>query len=444
MKKEKKLLIWSFGTSDLYLDGNTIRDSFRSTTKEISENFEQYYSEWRIQMPMIETFVAQYYDETEIVIKWIFTDQNWFEQDTVYLKDVFVQFIKKWKISNKLSSAREHIILSEARRFDIIKTELDSFFEKILNDIFKEIMVNYTSGTKWLSSALLFSSFTKLDSSKLSFYYWEQIDKETIFLKQSNIVSFIHQQNIDKFLENKDFESCIWYIYNNNIRSNFEKEMDYCEYMFARLNADYNKCEDIYKKWNLSSKFAITKNTVNKIQEMINWIIFTFDKKRYIEFLGRIYSFTDVGLRFFINNFFETDYESIKYKDLQEFVNKYPDLKDYLNSYAVFFNWKKSNLNWDVENIDHRVTWVWFINTKVMLALLDFISMKNWEHKKYKDFFVRLEKLNEYRNNTLIAHGTNQVNQEIIFDKYWYDTIREDFIDILENVVWKNKLWIEF
>ncbi|MBS8121720.1 hypothetical protein [Candidatus Vampirococcus lugosii] len=444
MKKEKVLLIWSFGTSDIYLDGKLIRDNFLSKTKDIAKNFDTYYNEKRINMSILENFVNEFYNNKEIIIKGIFTDQNGFEQDTIYLQTILMKYIQKGSISSKIKSAREHIILDEARRFDIIKNKLDSYLKNIPTNIFEEIMINNTSGTKGLSSALLFSSLLNFELGKLSFYYGEQIDKDTLFMKQSNIIYFVHKQNIDNFLENKDFESCISYLQNNNLISSFKKEFDYSKYMFARINADYDKCKEIYKKGNLDSKFAITKNTVNKIQEMINGIIFTFDKKRFIEFLGRIYNFTDVGLRFFINKFFETDFESIKYKDLQDFVQKYPDLEKFLNNYKVRFNNKASFLNWNIKNSDHMIKEIGFINTKVMLSLLDFISTKNGEYKKYKDFFVRLEKLNEYRNNTLIAHGMNQVNEKIIFEKYGYDTIKTDFIDLLENIVGKNKLWIEF
>ena len=173
-KKENNLLIWAFGTSDLYLDWNKIdtrNENFLEKTKQIAENFDSWKD--KISFPVFKQFVEQIIIEwnyENVIVKWIFTDQWGYKTDTIYVRDIFWKWLKKnywWKIK----FARNHIILDEANKVDsLIEKMKNQFEDQFSNFSYNNVLVNLTWWTKWMFWALILSTISYFSLNKLHFF----------------------------------------------------------------------------------------------------------------------------------------------------------------------------------------------------------------------------------------------------------------------------------
>ena len=435
-KKKLKLIIWSFWTSDLKIDWDLIREDFYNETKNIAENFEEYKD--KISFDMIESFLKENTIESDVIIKWIFTDQYGYKQDTIFLKDIFIKYLKYNKIAR---FAQNHIILNEARRIEEVKKTIDKEIWNLKQDDFEKIFIVPTWWTKWMVAWFILSALSNLDLNKLFIYYGEeQYDwNKTIWLKQDDVVYSQYSYNIKKLKEHENYKAIIDIIEDNNLQDKFKEEYNIARYFYTRLNADYETAEKIYKDEKLHSWLYISSDTKDILEESINWILYTWRTWRYIEFLWRVYNFTENATRYIINKYFDLN-DSLTYEKLTEIANENENLRKFLYNYKFLNNDKYISLEWNYENSKLRKDS--YINSKVGIALVEYISKEKKEYKKFVDMFNKIEKLNQYRNTTLIWHGIKPVSKEIIEQKYNWD-IEKDFKDFFNTLFWNKKLWID-
>lgn len=427
-----KLIIWSFWTSDLKIDGKFIKSElFLEKTKEISENFEEYKD--KISFFMLESFLKQEKLDKDIIIKWIFTDQDSYVQDTIHMENIIKKYLKYKNIAR---SAREHIIIKSARRPEEIKKVIDKKFSNIKKVDFEKIYIIPTWWTKWMVVWLILSALSCLDLSKISIFYWEEQknSEKTIWLEQDNIIYSQYEYIIKNLKDHENYKAIIDLIEKNNLKNKFEKKLNFAKYAYARLNANYYIAEKIYKKAKLQSNLYVSSDTINIFEESINGIIYTWRTWRYIEFLWRVYNFTDIATNHIIKKYYNYN-DNLKYEDLKDLASKDDNLKKFLNEYTI----DKESLKWDCTN--NQYLW-WYLNTKVAIAILEYINKIKSEYQKYIDFFQKIEKLNKYRNNTIIWHGIKPVSKKII-EKIYNTDIEQDFKELF-NIEFKNKiLWID-
>jgi len=189
------ILIWSFWTSDLYLNWkiiNTREENFLEKTKEILDNYKKY--ENSISFPMFKQFDEQFlnWNYEEIIVKWIFTDQN-YKTDTIYIKDIFYRWLKKYENSKRLKYARNHIILADANKFGNVSDNINLQLKEQIQINIKNVLVNITWWTKWIVAWLILSTLSYFDLEKLSFFYGERLNSnssETIFTKQAKCENY--------------------------------------------------------------------------------------------------------------------------------------------------------------------------------------------------------------------------------------------------------------
>ncbi len=432
-----KLVIWSFWTSDLKLDNEHIRENFLEQTKKIDENFDEYKN--RISFDMLESFIKQNLpNEENIVIKWIFTDQNGFFQDTIYLKDIFYKYIKI-KYNKNIKPAREHVILDEPRRIEKVKQTIDNELKKINQDMFEKIYIIPTWWTKWMTAWFTLSAISCLELDKIDILYGEEHDWKTIWIEQDDIIFSQYLYIIEKLEKHEDYKAILDFIDEYDLKEQLQDKYNIAKYFYTRLNADYETAEHIFIKNKLNSQLYISKDTKNILEESINGIIYTWRTWRYIEFLGRVYNFTDIATAYIIKNYYNLD-DNLKYSKLKELSLEDEKLENFLNNYKVYIEDKVKNLQWDNEKQEYLN---WYINTKIAIALIEYISQTKKEYKKYVDFFLKIEDLNQYRNHTIIGHWIKPVSKEIIEQKYNWN-IQEDFKQFFDYIFENKKLWIDF
>ena len=447
----EKLIIWSFGTSDLKLDGKLIvqndefqkdefmkdsRINFYKITEKINDDFEQYKN--RISFDMLESFLENKVNDEKVIVKWIFTDQKWFFQDTKCLKEILKKYLKLKKIARY---AREHIILSDARRPEEIKKTIDNELLKLnlKQDEFENIFIVPTWWTKWMVSWLVLSVLSNLDLLKIKIFYGEEHNNKTVWIEQDDIVYSQYKYTIKSLRKHEDYKAIIDFIKGYNLQDKFNKEYAIARYFYARLNADYETAEEIYIKNKLDSKLYISWEDKNLLEEAINGILYTWRTWKYIEFLWRVYNFTDIATNYIIKKYYNID-DNIKYSKLKNLSLEDKNLEKFLNNYKISLDNKLKSLQWDNEVYDYLKS---YVNTKVLIAIVDYISTKEKKYKRYITFFNKINDLNEYRNKTIIWHGISPVSKQIIEKKYNWN-IEEDFQNFFEDVFDKKQLWINF
>ncbi len=438
MKKKKILVIRSFWTSDIRLDGNLIKNekneegkiisSFRSKTEEICQNFDAFKE--RISFPILDSFLEKKIQREEsVILKGIFTDQEGgHEGDTKFLFEILQKYYDK-----KIQFARSHIILTEPRLLQNNLETISENFSKANEDVFDKIYVCPTWWTKGIVSALFLASLEQLKMSKVSFYYGEeQEDKTTRFIKQDGIKSTSQKQFVATLLDHQDFDSLISYVEYNDLELFCEKEYRFAKYIVSRLNADYETCKNISDEHSLPSW---TRKEIDSIEEKINGILYTRKKGRYVEFLGRIYNFTDAVIDFKVKELygFSKD-KKLLVKDTLTLLDTNEGLKEFLNN-KQGINTKP--LRWNCEE-DTCLNPDDFMNKYVAQALVEF---KVWKDSQLFQILNRLTVLNNYRNQTVIAHWNEDITKEKICDKYVRD-LEEDFMFLLNSLCWKSDLWI--
>ena len=426
---KKVLIIWSFWTSDLLLDGQPIDGTiFREKTKEIVENYSIYKE--RISFPILETFKQKIYESKDTYyIRWIFTDQP-YSTDTVYLSELIE---KKYHRPNKNSIVEDGITLSEARLFQNILNVLNDRLGTSDYRKYDEIYVVPTWWTKGIVAGLFMCAIDKLPTGKTCFFYGEeQGDKTTRFISQDKISILAQQRFVNNLLENLDFDSVITFIETNNLIKECDAEYWFAKYMHNRLNLDYNWCDKICEEHSLPHW---TREPRNMIEEKIDGIIYTLKKGRLVEFFGRIYNFSESITSEKIKELYHIDSAPI-YWNILQFIQEDPNLKTYLDNYHM----KDNSLLQRNPEIHYSIDATKFMNLYVKKALIEY-------KLDQKDLFLKMlnniEKLNQYRNKTVIAHENEPINMNIIYEKYGSKSIIEDFMKLLESCTGKTQLWIE-
>ncbi|MBQ7075004.1 hypothetical protein IJM86_08445 [bacterium] len=119
-----------------------------------------------------------------------------------------------------------------------------------------------------------------------------------------------------------------------------------------------------------------------------------------------------------------------------QFIQEDPNLKTYLDNYHM----KDNSLLQRNPEIHYSIDATKFMNLYVKKALIEY-------KLDQKDLFLKMlnniEKLNQYRNKTVIAHENEPINMNIIYEKYGSKSIIEDFMKLLESCTGKTQLWIE-
>ena len=450
------VIIWSFGTSDLYVNWKTINTrekNFLEETKQISENFENY----RIDFPVFRQFVEQIinWNYENVVVKWIFTDQD-FHTDTIYLKDIFEKWLKK-KYWWKIKFARNHIILDEANKVDNLADKMRKQFEEQFSRLgYDNILVNLTWWTKWMFWALILSTISYFPLNKLHFFYWERLGEtdETLFSKQDVNEKIISNQ-VKQISTTYNYEAIKLFLEENSYEALYKKLWNIVNYGLSRLLCDWDMARKYYSTAKLPSKFLISNNEkkINKLEESINWIVYTWRHNYLAEFMGRVYNFVD---KTFINEglkdiFWKVD---ITYDDIVSILDKYEDLEDFLNKCKVenlpdwwmVYIWvldRWQNLRWNSQNLTYLQWDDKFISTLVWLALLDYFSDKWLVSRQIFDYWNKLQYLNQYRNQTIIWHWIKPINKKIIEEKLQTNDVEWFFKSILKEISWKDTLWID-
>ena len=441
MKKKKILVIRSFWTSDIKLDWELIKtekneewkiiSSFRSKTEKICQNFDAFKE--RISFPILDSFLEErIWKNAKVFLAWIFTNQEvGHEQDTIFLQDILKLYNQEK--NRNLAFVPQQMILSEPRNLQNNLDIIAGFLKKLDENIVDDIFICPTWWTKGIVSALYLASLEQLNMKKISFFYGEeQRDNTTSFIKQDGIKSSSQKQFLATLLDHQDFDSLISYVEYNDLELFCEKEYRFAKYMISRLNCDYTTCKTISLDHALKERTRIT-STLNTIEEKINGILYTRKKGRYVEFLGRVFNFTDCIVKDKVKELYKFEGENDpKLKDIWSFLDNNPWLEDFLNQRKV--NW--NNLSWNYEkdglNPDE------YMNKYVLHAL---VAFKRWMDSKCFKIIDNLTILNNYRNWTVIAHWNKDITKQIICDKYVGD-IEEDFMFLLNSLCWKSDLWI--
>ena len=447
------LLIWSFGTSDLYLNWEKIDiKNFLNETQKIADNFDNYKD--KISFPMFDNFVKQYLEnkEEKTIVKWVFTNQNpSYSWDTINLQKIFNQYLS-YKYKKQILFARNHIILSEPRQVEIIIEEIkNNFAYSVDEEKFTKIMINITGGTKPIVVWLTLASLEYFSLNKTEFYYWIEKVWKTLFL-DVDFKNTIYNKQIKKITQTGDFYLIKKFIEDNNLVDSYEDIYNASLYGVNRLLCNWDKILQIYSKVKLPTFLAVDSGSINVLEESINGIIFTYRTWYLAEFMGRTYNFLESILtRESLKHFFWTS--DITYKIIHESLNKYEDLKDFLNNCKIkltengaIYIWlsdKWDLLRWDIEKYAYLNKENSFINSIVALALLDYFSSKWLVDRKIFNYSMLLQDLSQYRNKTIIWHGIEPINKEVIEEKLKTDDIEWFFKDILESLTGNNILWID-
>jgi len=457
IKNKKNIFIWGFGTSDMYIDWWKIKldfkkESFFEKTKEINKNWNSFKD--KIDFPIIRAIIEdEKFDKSkDIILKWIFTNQNenseWKKTDTIYLEYIF----KKWLNYNKdkydfLIFANDNFILSNPINIEVIYNEITQAIDKQItnNNYFKKIdidtiYINTTGGTKQMIIWLVLSVLSKFDIDKLKFIYGEQRDKETIPRYQNIYRDWFYDSKLKKLVERWDFEFIKYFIDENNLKEKYKKIYDLSSYWVYRLLCNWEKVYDLYRQMNISDVFYVSKDVEknNLLNESINGIIYTFRQNRLAEFMGRVYNFVDgIIWPILLKNVFWKDIQS--YVELKQIVRNDNNLKIFLDNYILYGN----NLAWDFENDEHKLTKKWLLTSAVKIAMVEYLVWKNKVDKKFEKILNSLKNLNQYRNKTIIWHWTNPISKQIIQGKLQVNDVETFFSDILKSLLWNNILWID-
>ncbi len=450
------VIIWSFGTSDLYVDWKPIDENFLEKTREIAENIDEYKSriDFSIFRQFFEQVVEGKYDN--IVVKGIFTDQGWYRLDTIYLKDIFSEWLKN-KYWNKVRFARTHIILDEANKIDNLTEKLEKAFKSQFDNFnYENVLVNITGGTKWMFGALILASVAYFPLNKLSLYYGERVGNtsETIFSKQEVNKKIIVNQ-LKSIVETFNYEAIKLFLEKNSYENLFKKIYYAANYGLSRLLCDWEEAVKNYSKAKLPTTLLIPtkEEDINKLEEAINWIIYTRRHNYLAEFMWRVYNFVD---KIFINEWLKSIFwkTNIVYDDIIDILDKYDDLKDFLNrckvdslqDWWIVYIWHSDrwqSLKWNSEKLSYLKWKDKFISTLVWLALLDYFSNKGLMSRKIFEYGNKLQYLNQYRNQTIIWHWIKPINKKIIQEKLQTNDVEWFFKSILKELSWKDNLWLD-
>jgi len=128
-------------------------------------------------------------------------------------------------------------------------------------------------------------------------YGEQQPNNKTYFIKQNSIKITQQTKFVARLLQERLYDGVIRYIEEEEeLEPICHQEYHFAQYMNARLNADYDKARKISTDNALP---AWTRHchpeseSFSSLEEKINGIIYTWRMGRYVEFLGRIYNFSD-------------------------------------------------------------------------------------------------------------------------------------------------------
>lgn len=421
-----KLLIWSFGTSDIKYNGGFLRNNFLEETKDIADYIDSKIA--NVSFPMLDQFILDWHDFDKFV--WIYTMQEpLHNQDTQYLINIIKRYpklsnIKKWQI-----------LLSKVQRPDDVVWVLNNFFSSYSSD--DEIFINITWGTKGMVLWITLAAINKFPINRIKFYYWEYSANMTNFIEQKSSIQWQHLLNINNLSKVKDYYWIFSYIENNWINNEYSREYAISRYLYHRLNANYEWARNIFVQNALDAKFAINLNNISIIEESLNWIIYCYETWRYLEFLWRVYNFTNNVLNYLLKQYLNID-KDLTYWDLYKLIETDFDFKSYLDSLTVRIGESEVKLNW--ECLSNTA----FLNIHVLWAMIKYYSTKNDMLKNYILIVDKIQRLNQYRNSTLIWHNIESVSKEKIIEKYWSEYIAKDFRNIFNELFPNKQLWIDF
>lgn len=333
--------------------------------------------------------------------------------------------------------------INEINDFEKLHFIFSDFISELLKKGYKKnkISVDYTSGTKAMSAALV-SAALKSEISSISYIYGERGEGGRVkfgterrsSLVPSKIYSDDKYKKAVEYFNSYRYEICTEFINNNDFHPDFSERIKLLNNLAIifnnwdkfKFNTAFNKLSEIdpesLKELNLKGKFVkIINPLLNKLKD---------------EYLSD-----------------EKVIDLIKNAERRAFERKYDDaiarLYRALEMIGQLLFQKKFNSG--TEKID-------IINNKFTLEILEFLKTVPLNHKnelnlglyntfkvleisgdeigiKFLESINEIKKLLEMRNKSILAHGTiplnnkNYIEFNTIINKLFLPKIKEDFIN---------------
>jgi len=414
-----KILFFNIGNRDIKLDGKELnKNEIRSKGKEIFNNFDQYKS--KINIELIEPFLNQFKDDIKKIYLFATNqeDSEYNLQDTLY----FGRIIQKILEEDYKTECEVKEYIHNPTDYELVFDFFINFFKNFDDSTLK--IISNSGGIPAMKFSILLVATSLFNN--LEVY---SVDEKTNQLKEVQYKNTIKKEFIKKsaleFLDKFNYTSIISLIERNRIEN--QKLMFILEYCKHRLNFDFetanNKLNGFlsYLTSNQRDDFneylVELKNDQKKlISELWLNMYIKWDNKEYIDFIGRLFRFSEVIPQYLIslhaNIKIEWSNEEEAFDKLNLFISNYEGMSNFLSNVRKL---EKTERGYKP-------------NRHVLTMCLRYLIIKNILVEE--DLMSKVGKINELidklRHKSVVAHGFESVTKERIIKEYGESDLVKD------------------